>query len=263
HAVTFSAGLSADGMMPFFNIYSTFIQRAYDQVIHDVALQNLNVTFCLDRGGLVGADGATHHGVLDLSYMRAIPNMILSAPMDEVELRNLMYTSQLPDKGPFTIRYPRGRGVNLNWKQPFREIPVGKGRKMRDGVDLAIVTIGHVGNYAEQAAAELEKDSVNVAHYDMRFLKPIDEELLHEIGEKFKYVITVEDGTIIGGLGSAVMEFMNENSYYPRIKRLGIPDKFIEHGAQEELQKECGFDVQGILYAVRAIIKPQVLSNAG
>lgn len=263
HAVTFSAGISADGMMPFCNIYSTFMQRAYDQVVHDVALQNLNVVFCLDRGGLVGSDGATHHGALDLSYMRAVPNMTVSAPMDEIELRNLMYTAQLADKGPFTIRYPRGRGVTINWKQPFRELPIGKGRKLRDGEDLAIVSIGHLGNYVEQAAAELEKDSVNVAHYDMRFLKPLDGELLHEVGKKFKYVITVEDGTILGGLGSAVMEFMNENSYHPRVKRLGIPDRFIDHGSQEELQKECGFDIQGIVDAVRAMIKPQVLSNAG
>jgi 1-deoxy-D-xylulose-5-phosphate synthase len=263
HAVTFSAGLAADGMMPFCNIYSTFMQRAYDQVIHDVALQNLNVVFCLDRGGLVGSDGATHHGALDLSYMRLVPNMTVASPMNEVELRNLMYTSQLPDKGPFVIRYPRGRGVSVKWRQPLREIPIGKGRKLRDGQDLAIVSIGQVGNYAELAADQLEKDSVNVAHYDMRFLKPIDKDLLHEIGQKFKYVITVEDGTIVGGLGSAVMEFMNENSYYPRIKRLGIPDRFIEHGSQEELQKECGYDMQGIVDAVWALIKPKVLSNAG
>ncbi|MFP4619915.1 MAG: 1-deoxy-D-xylulose-5-phosphate synthase [Bacteroidales bacterium] len=263
HAVTFSAGLAADGMMPFCNIYSTFMQRAYDQVIHDVALQNLNVVFCLDRGGLVGSDGATHHGAFDLSYMRPVPNMTLSAPMDEVELRNLMYTAQLPDKGPFTIRYPRGRGVTLNWQQPFSEIPIGKGRKLRDGEELAIVSIGHVGNYAEQAASELEKNSINIAHFDMRFLKPIDEKLLHEVGEKYKYVITVEEGAIIGGLGSAVVEFMSENGYSPRIKKLGIPDRFVDHGSQEELQKECGFDVQGIIDAARTLIKPQILSNAG
>ncbi len=263
HAVTFSAGLAADGMMPFCNIYSTFMQRAYDQVIHDVAIQNLNVVFCLDRGGLVGSDGATHHGALDLSYMRVVPNITVAAPMNEVELRNLMYTGQLADKGPFVIRYPRGRGVTTKWRQPFREIPIGKGRKLRDGDDVAIVSIGHVGNYAELAADQLQQDSLNVAHYDMRFLKPIDKELLHEVGEKFKYVITIEDGTILGGMGSVVMEFMNEHSYYPMIKRLGIPDRFIEHGSQEELQKKCGYDVQGIVDAVRALIKPQVLSNAG
>jgi 1-deoxy-D-xylulose-5-phosphate synthase len=263
HAVTFSAGLAADGMMPFCNIYSTFMQRAYDQVIHDVALQNLNVVFCLDRAGLVGADGATHHGAYDLAYMRSIPNMTIAAPMNETELRNLMYSAQLPEKGPFVIRYPRGRGVSVDWKKSFEEIPTGKGRKLRKGDDLAIITIGQVGNYAEEAAAELEKGSVNVAHYDMRFLKPLDKELLHEVGKTYKYIITVEDGTIVGGLGSAVMEFMSENQYNPAIKRLGIPDRFIEHGTQEELQKKCGYDIQGIINAVRAIIKPQVLSNAG
>ena len=263
HAVTFSAGLAADGMIPFCNIYSTFMQRAYDQVIHDVAFQKLPVVFCLDRAGLVGSDGATHHGAFDLAYMRTIPNITISAPMDEIELRNLMYTAQLPQKGSFVIRYPRGKGVHVNWQQPFEEIPIGKGRKIREGEDLAIISIGHVGNTVEEAILSLEKAHVKVAHYDMRFLKPLDQQLLHEIGAKFKNVITVEDGAIVGGLGSAVMEFMNENKYFLRIKRLGIPDRFIEHGSQQELHKECGYDVQGIIDAVKANIKPQVLSNAG
>ncbi len=263
HAVTFSAGLAADGMVPFCNIYSTFMQRAYDQVIHDVAFQKLPVVICLDRAGLVGSDGATHHGAFDLAYMRTIPNITISAPMDEIELRNLMYTAQLPQKGPFVIRYPRGRGVHVDWQQPFEEIPLGKGRKIREGEDLAIISIGHVGNTVEEAILSLEKAHVKVAHYDMRFLKPLDHQLLHEIGAKFKHVITVEDGAIVGGLGSAVMEFMNENQYFPRIRRLGIPDRFIEHGTQQELHKECGYDAQGIIDAVKANIKPQVLSNAG
>jgi len=263
HAVTFSAGLAADGMVPFCNIYSTFMQRAYDQVIHDVAFQKLPVVICLDRAGLVGSDGATHHGAFDLAYMRTIPNITISAPMDEIELRNLMYTAQLPQKGPFVIRYPRGRGVHVDWQQPFEEIPIGKGRKIREGEDLAIISIGHVGNTVEEAILSLEKAHVKVAHYDMRFLKPLDHQLLHEVGAKFKHVITVEDGAIVGGLGSAVMEFMNENQYFPRIKRLGIPDRFIEHGTQQELHKECGYDAQGIIDTVKANIKPQVLSNAG
>lgn len=246
HAVTFSAGLAIQGLIPFCNIYSTFMQRAYDQVIHDVALQKLNVVFCLDRGGLVGADGATHHGSFDLAYFRCIPNMIVSSPMNEEELRNLMYTAQLKPHGPFSIRYPRGNGVLIDWQRPFKEIPIGKGRKLRDGKDIAIISIGHPGNYVELAIKKLEKKDIHPAHYDMRFLKPIDEEMLHEIGKKFSKIITVEDGTIIGGLGSAVIEFMNDNSYSSKVKRLGIPDEFIEHGTQLELRRDCKYDINSI-----------------
>ena len=263
HAVTFSAGLAIDGMMPFCNIYSTFVQRAFDQLVHDVALQNLNVVFCLDRGGLVGADGATHHGALDLSFMRSIPNMTVAAPMDELELRNMMFTAQLPNKGPFSIRYPRGKGVTIDWRQPMQEVPIGKGRMLQSGDDVAILTIGHTGNYAKQAIQEMKDQNISIAHYDMRFVKPLDEELLHEVGKKFKSIITVEDGTILGGLGSAVMEFMAAHQYQARIRKLGIPDRFIEHGKPEELQKLCGFDAEGIARAIRAIVKPQVFSNAG
>jgi 1-deoxy-D-xylulose-5-phosphate synthase len=263
HAVTFSAGMAIDGMIPFCNIYSTFMQRAYDQVVHDVALQNLNVVFCLDRAGLVGSDGSTHHGVLDLAYMRTVPNMTVAAPMNETELRNMMYTAQLQNKGPFVIRYPRGRGVTLEWKNEMKEMKVGKGRKLRNGEDLVILSIGHIGNHAVDAIDTLEKESYSIAHYDMRFAKPLDEKLLHEIGKKFATVVTIENGTILGGFGSAVLEFLNEKGYQTRVKRLGIPDRFVEHGSQDELYKECGLDVQGIVQTVKTIIKPKVLSNAG
>ncbi len=263
HAVTFSAGLAIEGMMPFCNIYSSFMQRAYDQVIHDVAIQNLNVVFCLDRGGIVGEDGATHHGVYDLAYMRSIPNITISAPMNEEELRNLMYTAQLENKGPFSIRYPRGRGVMPEWETPFKEIPVGKGREVKKGTDVAILSIGHVGNYVVEATKELEKKHIDVGHYDMRFVKPIDEELLHHIGKNYKAIITIEDGTVTGGFGSAILEFMSDHSYNLKIKRLGVPDKFIDHGTVEELHKECGFDVEGIIKVVKSMIRPNLLSNAG
>ena len=247
HAVTFSAGLATQGMLPFCNIYSSFMQRAYDQVIHDVALQNLNVVFCLDRGGFAGSDGATHHGAYDLAYMRCIPNMTVSAPMNEEELRNLMYTAQQEDMGAFVIRYPRGNGVMTDWKKPMKAIAVGKGRKLRDGKDIAILTIGPVGNLAIDACNNLSKQGIEAAHYDMRFAKPIDEMLLHEVFSKHDKVITVEDGCIIGGMGSAVVEFMSSNGYMAQVKRLGIPDQFIDHGEQKELYAECGFDAQGIL----------------
>ncbi|MBU8893462.1 MAG: 1-deoxy-D-xylulose-5-phosphate synthase [Bacteroidales bacterium] len=263
HAVTFSAGLAIEGMLPYCNIYSSFMQRAYDQVIHDVAIQNLSVVFCLDRGGVVGEDGATHHGVYDLAYMRSIPGIIVSAPMNEEELRNLMFTAQLENKGPFSIRYPRGRGVMPEWETPFKEIPVGKGRVIKKGSDIAILSVGHVGNYVVEATKELDKKHISAAHYDMRFVKPIDEELLHHIGKNYKAVITVEDGTVSGGFGSAVLEFMSENSYNLKIKRLGVPDKFIDHGTLQELHKECGFDVEGIIKTVKSIVKPNLLSNAG
>ena len=252
HAVTFSAGLATQGMVPFCNIYSSFMQRAYDQVVHDVAIQNLNVVFCLDRGGLVGADGPTHHGVYDMAYFRCIPNMVVSAPMNEQELRNLMYTAQLPNKGPFSIRYPRGKGVMVDWQTPFEEIPVGKGRKVSDGNEIALVTIGHVGNFAQKAISEL--DTYSVAHYDMRFVKPLDEALLHEIFRKHDKVITVEDGCIQGGFGSAIIEFMADHNYKAQVKRLGIPDKYVEHGTQPELWRECEYDKQAIIESVHQMV---------
>jgi 1-deoxy-D-xylulose-5-phosphate synthase len=261
HAVTFSAGLATQGMLPFCNIYSSFMQRAFDQVVHDVALQNLNVVFCLDRGGFAGSDGATHHGAYDLAYFRCIPNMIVSAPMNEEELRNLMYTSQLEDMGPFSIRYPRGNGVMVNWKTPFKAIPVGKGRKVKSGTDIAILSIGHIGNYVVDACAQLAEDNINAAHYDMRFAKPIDETLLHEVFSKFDKVITIEDGCIIGGMGTAVLEFMADNGYTAQVKRLGIPDKFIDHGEQLELHAECGFDITGIKKSVKEMLKHQVSTS--
>lgn len=254
HAVTFAAGLAISGMVPFCNIYSTFLQRGYDQVIHDVALQKLNVVLCLDRGGLVGADGATHHGAYDLAFLRCIPNLIISAPMDEVELRNLMYTAQLPNKGPFTIRYPRGNGFNFNWRQPFEEIEVGKGRCIKSGDELALISIGTIGHKAQLAAIEMAREGISIAHYDMRFLKPIDKALLHEILSKFKNIITIEDGTIVGGLGSAVLEFAADHGYSPKVNRLGIPDRFVDHGTQSELLRECEYDKAGIVKAIKKML---------
>ncbi|MGB4206345.1 MAG: 1-deoxy-D-xylulose-5-phosphate synthase [Bacteroidales bacterium] len=250
HAVTFSAGLAAGGMVPYCNIYSSFMQRAYDQVIHDVALQKLPVIFCLDRGGLVGEDGATHHGAYDLAYFNAIPNMIISSPIDEEELRNLMFTAQSVKTGPFVIRYPRGNGVMTEWETPFKYLEIGKGNMVSDGDDLAILTIGHVGNYIKTVKEKLIDSGITAAHYNMRFLKPIDEDILHQVFRKFKKVITVEDGTVNGGLGSTVIGFMTDNNYNATVVRLGIPDRFIEHGRIEELQHECGFDTDGILKAV-------------
>lgn len=258
HAVTFSAGLATQGMVPFCNIYSSFMQRAYDQLIHDVALQKLHVVFCLDRGGLVGEDGATHHGAYDLAYLRAIPNMTIASPMTEEELRNMMYTSQMENVGPFSIRYPRGRGVMHDWKTPFAAQEVGKGRWLREGDDIAVVTIGHVGNFASKACQILETEGIHAAHIDIRYLKPIDEALLHQLFTKYKKIITVEDGTIMGGLGSAVIEFMSDNGYQARIVRLGIPDTFVEHGTTEELQHLCGFDTEGIVDAARKMLKEKV-----
>lgn len=254
HAVTFSAGLAADGMLPFCNIYSSFMQRAYDQVIHDVALQKLNVVFCLDRGGLVGSDGATHHGAFDLAYMRCIPNITVSAPMDEKELRNLMFTAQLPDKGTFVIRYPRGKGILPEWRTPFEEIPIGKARLIQEGSDIAVLSIGAIGNELRKINDRLKKDQISLAHYDMRFVKPLDEELLHSVFKRFDKIITLENGTIVGGFGSAILEFMNENNYSVKIKRLGIPDRFIEHGTQQELYKECGYDAESIYMEIKKIL---------
>lgn len=250
HAVTFSAGLATQGLVPFCNIYSSFMQRAFDQVLHDVALQNLNVVFCLDRGGLVGADGATHHGAYDLAYMRMIPNMVVAAPMNEEELRNLMYTAQLPNQGPFSIRYPRGNGVMTEWKTPFKEIKIGQGRKVTSGDDIAILSIGHPGNFAQKAIEQLKGSGVSVAHYDMRFVKPLDTLLLHEIFSKFDKVITVEDGCLMGGFGSAVLEFMIDQKYKADVIRLGIPDEYIHHGTQEELWADCGFDTAAIVKTI-------------
>ncbi|MEM8567664.1 MAG: 1-deoxy-D-xylulose-5-phosphate synthase [Bacteroidota bacterium] len=251
HAVTFSAGLATQGMVPFCNIYSTFMQRAYDQVIHDVCIQDLPVNFCLDRAGFAGADGPTHHGAYDLAYMRCIPNMIIAAPMNEQELRNMMYTSQLPRKGKaFTIRYPRGQGVMPDWRTPFEKMEIGKGRRIRKGEDVAILTIGHIGNYAIEACEKLAKEGLNPGHYDIRFVKPLDEELLHEVFSNYPKIVTVEDGCIMGGFGSAILEFMAEHGYMAKLKRLGIPDAIIEHGEQKQLHAECNFDIQGITRAV-------------
>lgn len=254
HAVTFSAGLAIQGMLPYCNIYSTFMQRAYDQVIHDVALQNLQVVFCLDRGGLVGADGATHHGVFDLAYMRSIPNMIVSAPMDELELRHMMFTAQDENHGPFSIRYPRGCGCVIDWRQPMKAIEIGKSRQLSEGADLAILTIGTVGIQASRVVKMLLKDGINVSHYDMRFVKPLDEEALHIVFSNFKRVVTIEDGVLQGGFGSAVLEFMADHQYNSELKRIGIPDKFIDHGTTDELYRDYGLDQQGIYQTVKSFM---------
>lgn len=261
HAVTFSAGLATQGLVPFCNIYSSFMQRAFDQVLHDVAIQKLNVVFCLDRGGLVGADGPTHHGAYDIAYMRCMPNMIVSSPMNESELRNLMYTAQLPNQGPFSIRYPRGNGVMTDWKTPFEEVKIGTGRKVQSGEDVAFLSLGPIGNYVTKAIAELAEQGVSAAHYDMRFAKPIDELMLHEVMGKFKNIITIEDGCLQGGMGSAVLEFMGDNGYAVNIKRLGIPDKYIEHGTQDELYTECGFDVNAMVNTALSMVQKQVKSQ--
>lgn len=255
HAVTFSAGLATQGYIPFCNVYSSFMQRAYDQVIHDVALQKLKVIFCLDRGGLVGADGPTHHGAFDLAYFRCIPNMIVTAPMDEIELRNLMYTATLDEiQQPFSIRYPRGNGVIVDWKKPFEKLEIGKGRKLKDGKEICFLSIGHIGNFVKEAIEKLEiEHNISPAHYDMRFLKPIDEEILHEALSKYSIIITIEDGTIIGGLGSAVLEFMSEHRYKNNLIRMGIPDRFIEHGEPMELYEECGISPARIVEKVLEI----------
>ncbi len=257
HAVTFSAGLAISGMVPFCNIYSSFMQRAYDQVIHDVALQNLNVVFCLDRGGLVGADGATHHGAYDMAFFRLVPNITIATPRNESELRNMMFTAQLPNKGPFVIRYPRGIGTTINWKSPMKELPIGKGEKMRDGEDLAILTVGPVFNKASQVAEKLKEEGYSIALYDFKFVKPIDEDLLHEVFSQHKKIITIEDGALIGGFGTAVLEFMVANNYQAQIQKLGIPDKFIDHGTQTELQHECGFDKEGIYNKAKSMLQAQ------
>ena len=255
HAVTFSAGLAVKNLVPFCNIYSSFLQRGYDQLIHDVALQKLPVILCLDRAGLVGEDGATHHGAYDLAYLRCIPDVIISAPMDEIELRNLMYTAQVENHGLFAIRYPKGRGVTIEWEKPFQLLPIGKGRIICEGGDIAIVSIGTAGNMVAEACQKLRNEGIQAAHYDMRFLKPMDEDLLHYICRKYQQIITVEDGAITGGLGSAVIEFANDHHYPVHVQRLGIPDRFVAHGTVEELYRECGFDSEGIADTVKKLRK--------
>ncbi|NIG52782.1 1-deoxy-D-xylulose-5-phosphate synthase [Chitinophaga sp. Cy-1792] len=259
HAVTLSAGMATQGMRVFCNIYSSFFQRAFDQAVHDVAIQKLPVVFCLDRAGLVGEDGPTHHGVYDIAYMRGIPNVIISAPMNEEELRNLMYSAQLPDNNlPYVIRYPRGQGVMPEWRTPFKAIKPGTGRKLRDGKDIAILSIGHPGNFVTEAIRELMADGLQPAHYDLRFVKPLDEILLHEVFQQYDKVITVEDGTIVGGFGSAILEFMAKHNYKADIRMLGVPDTIIEHGKPEELFRECGYDAAGIARATREMMKNKI-----
>lgn len=259
HAVTLSAGMATQGMRVFCNIYSSFMQRAFDQVVHDVAIQKLPVIFCLDRAGLVGEDGPTHHGAYDVAYMRAIPEMVISAPMNESELRNLMYTAQLESNdSPFVIRYPRGEGVMPEWRTPFEEIKIGTGRKVKEGKEIAILSFGHPGNFALSAIREVKAEGIEPALYDMRFAKPLDKKLLHEVFAKYDKVITVEDGSIQGGFGSAVLEFMAEHNYNAQVKMLGIPDKYVEHGTPKQLHKECGYDAEGIANAVREMMKDQV-----
>lgn len=259
HAVTVSAGMATQGLRVFCNIYSSFMQRAYDQVVHDVAIQKLPVIFCLDRAGLVGDDGPTHHGVYDVAYMRCIPNMIVSAPMNESELRNLMFTAQLDsNKLPFVIRYPRGEGVMPEWQTEMKEIEIGKGRKIKDGKDIAILSFGHPGNFAAAAIRDLKNDGINPAHYDLRFAKPLDEAMLHEVFQQFNKVITVEDGTVVGGIGSAVLEFMNAHQYKSEVSILGIPDRIVEHGTLKELHKECHYDAQAIADCARDMMKEHI-----
>lgn len=259
HAVTLSAGMATQGLKVFCNIYSSFMQRAFDSVVHDVAIQKLPVVFCLDRAGLVGDDGPTHHGCYDIAYFRCIPNMIISSPMNESELRNLMYTAQLESsKLPIVIRYPRGEGVMPEWKTPMKEIEIGKGRKLRDGQDIAILSFGHPGNFAAAAIRDLKNDGLNPGHYDMRFAKPLDEALLHEACQQYDKLLTVEDGTVEGGFGSAILEFMNRHGYKNDVRILGIPDRLVEHGTPKELMRECGYDAEGIAQAIREMMKEKI-----
>lgn len=256
HAVTFSGGMAKEGLLPFCNVYSSFMQRAYDNIIHDVAIQKLNVVLCLDRAGLVGEDGPTHHGAFDMAYLRPIPNLVIASPYNEHELRRLMYTAQLPDKGPFVIRYPRGRGVLTDWECPLEAIEIGTGRKLKEGTDLAVITIGPIGNKAAAAIVRAEKElGCSIAHYDLRFLKPLDENLLHEVGQKFTRILTVEDGVRNGGMGSAILEFMSDHGYSPRVTRLGLPDRFVQHGPVNDLYAICGIDEESILNTITQIIK--------
>jgi 1-deoxy-D-xylulose-5-phosphate synthase len=262
HAVTLSAGLATQGIKVFCNIYSSFMQRAYDQVIHDVALQKLPVVFCLDRAGLVGEDGPTHHGCYDIAYFRCIPHMIVSAPMNEQELRNLMYTAQLPETNfPFTIRYPRGEGVMVDWKKPFEKIEIGKGRKLKDGKEVAILSFGHPGNFAQTAIRNLRNENIDPAHYDIRFVKPLDSDLLHEVFQNYSMIVTVEDASVVGGFGSAILEFMNEHQYKANVKVLGIPDTIVEHGTLKELQHECHYDAHAIADAVKDLLGKKIVAE--
>lgn len=254
HAATFSGGMAKEGLQPFCNIYSSFMQRAYDNIIHDIALLRLPVVICLDRAGLVGEDGPTHHGAFDMACLRPIPNLTIASPMDEHELRRLMFTAQLPDKGPFVIRYPRGRGVLVDWRCPLEEIPVGKGRCLKEGSDLAVITIGPIGHTAAKAIARAEEEhALHIAHYDLRYLKPLDEELLREVGEKFWRIITIEDGVREGGMGSAVLEWLSDHGYHPEVKRLGLPDHFVEHGSVKELHALCGIDEESIFRVISVL----------
>ncbi|MGL4852640.1 MAG: transketolase C-terminal domain-containing protein, partial [Phocaeicola sp.] len=254
HAVTFSGGMAERGLIPFCNIYSSFMQRAYDNVIHDVAIQKLPVVFCLDRAGLVGEDGPTHHGFFDLAYMRAIPHMVIASPYDEHELRHLMYTAQYNPQGPFVIRYPRGRGSLPDWNCPMQLLPIGKGRTLQEGSDVAVITLGPIGPVAARAIAQAQECGTrSIAHYDLRFLKPLDHEMLHEIGKKFSRIVTVEDGVLKGGMGSAILEFMADHEYTPRIKRIGLPDTFVQHGSVQELHRICGTDQAGIYRVLLSI----------
>jgi len=263
HAVTFSAGLATQGIIPFCNIYSSFMQRAYDQVIHDVALQNLPVVFCLDRSGIVGADGATHQGVFDIAFLRCIPDITICAPMNEEELRNMMYTAQLENIGTVAIRYPRGRGSMNDWLRPFKKIKIGEARMVKPGKDIALLTIGYAGTLAQEALSRLEEENIEVEHWDMRFVKPLDSDCLHGIFKHFKKIVVVEDGVLSGGFGSAVIEFMADNGYQADVKRLGVPDSFVDHGTQAELYKECGYDAEAIYSAVKSMVVPRLLSKAG
>lgn len=259
HAVTLSAGLATQGMRVFCNIYSSFMQRAYDMVIHDVAIQKLPVVFCLDRAGLVGEDGPTHHGAYDIAFMRCIPNLVVSAPMNEAELRNLMYTAQLETQNmPFVIRYPRGEGMMPEWRTEMKEIPIGKGRKLKDGEEIAILSIGHPGNFAAAAIRNLNTYGIKPAHYDMRFVKPLDEEMLHEVFANYSKIITVEDGTVVGGFGSAILEFMAKHGYTAQVRMLGIPDRIVEHGTLKELYNECQYDAQAIEATAKEMMKDLV-----
>jgi 1-deoxy-D-xylulose-5-phosphate synthase len=252
HAVTFSGGMAKDGLLPFCNIYSSFMQRAYDNIIHDAAIMRLNLVLCLDRAGLVGEDGPTHHGAYDLAFLRPIPSLTIASPYDETELRKLMFTAQQKDMGTFVIRYPRGRGSVVDWQCPLEAVPVGKGRKLSEGKDIAILSLGPIGTEAAKAIQQLEGN--RVAHYDMRFLKPIDEDILHEVGQHFRQVITLEDGVVSGGLGSAVLEFMSDHQYDCQVHRLGIPDEFIEHGTVAELRKICHIDADSILSTLHQLL---------
>jgi 1-deoxy-D-xylulose-5-phosphate synthase len=260
HAVTLSAGMATQGLKVFCNIYSSFMQRAYDMVVHDVAIQKLPVIFCLDRAGLVGDDGPTHHGCYDIAYMRCIPNLVVCAPMNEEELRNLMYTAQLDSNElPIVIRYPRGEGVMVDWKKPFSEIKIGTGRKLKDGDQIAILSIGHPGNFAASAIRDLKMEGIDVAHYDMRFVKPLDEEMAHEVFGKYNKVITIEDGTVVGGFGSAILEFMNQNGYKADVHIMGIPDRIVEHGTPKQLYEEIGIDAEAIKANVRKMVGERVV----